>query len=163
MQSARLSLKSSELGPPSPHPSPAKECCSSPLWVHGGRYTSLRGREGGGPIPTKGQRLYSTLCIQQYDCYTADVLSWEEGRNGGWLIVLSREEGRNDGGRIVLSREEGRTGGWRIVLSREEGRNGGWWIVLSREEGRNGGWRIVLSREEGRNGGWRIVLSREGR
>jgi hypothetical protein len=49
IQSARLSFQSSQLGP-----SPARECCSSSLWVQGGRQTRLRGRGWGGPNSEEG-------------------------------------------------------------------------------------------------------------
>jgi hypothetical protein len=40
--------------------SPARECCSFPLWVQGGRHTLLRGR-GEDPILTKGQTLWYSM------------------------------------------------------------------------------------------------------
>jgi hypothetical protein len=55
IQSARLSVPSSELVPPPPPPppgssvSPASDCCSFSLWVQGGRHTRLWGGGGGWP------------------------------------------------------------------------------------------------------------------
>jgi hypothetical protein len=63
IQSARLSVHSSELGPPSP----GRECCSFPLQVQGGRPTHLRERGVGDPIPKKGQTLwYFMFCTLVY-------------------------------------------------------------------------------------------------
>ncbi len=42
-------------------PSPARECCSFPLLVQGGRHTRLRGRGWGDPNPTKGQTLWYSM------------------------------------------------------------------------------------------------------
>ncbi len=56
-QSARPSIQSSALGPPTP--STLKECGSPPLWIQGGRHTHIRMRGwGGGPIPTMGHTLW---------------------------------------------------------------------------------------------------------
>ncbi len=51
IQSARLSVESSALGPPTP--SPARWCCSPPLWIQGGGHSLGGGGGGGDPIPTK--------------------------------------------------------------------------------------------------------------
>ncbi len=45
-QSARPSIQSSALGPPTP--SNAKECVSPPLWIQGGGHTHIRMRGRGG-------------------------------------------------------------------------------------------------------------------
>ncbi len=58
IQSARLSVQSSELGPPL---SPSSEFVSLPLGSWGGRHTRLRGRGRGDPIPTKGETLWYSL------------------------------------------------------------------------------------------------------
>ncbi len=52
---ARLSFQLSELGPSTP--STARECCSFPLCIQGGRHTRLWGK-GWGTILTKGQTLW---------------------------------------------------------------------------------------------------------
>ncbi len=52
-----------------PTPSPARECCSSPLWFLGGRHTRLRGRGWGDPIPPKGQTLWHSLYTILYGLY----------------------------------------------------------------------------------------------
>jgi hypothetical protein len=57
IQSARLSIPSSELGPSIP--SPARDCCSPPLWVQGGRHTRLRGRGWRDPVDVQ----YSTIIL----------------------------------------------------------------------------------------------------
>ncbi len=56
IQSARPSIQSSELGPPTP--STARECCSPPLWIQGGRHTHFRMRRWGEPIPMMGHTLW---------------------------------------------------------------------------------------------------------
>ncbi len=63
IQSTRLSFQSSELG--FPIPSPARECCSSPLWVQGGRHTRFVGG-GGGTQFRQRERHSGTLCIKQF-------------------------------------------------------------------------------------------------
>jgi hypothetical protein len=47
--------------PNRPPTSPARECCSSPLWVQGGRHIRLRELGWGNPIPTKGQTLWYSM------------------------------------------------------------------------------------------------------
>jgi hypothetical protein len=49
-----------------PPPSPARECCSSPIEAQGGRHTPLRGRGWGIPIPTKGRSLWYSVYTTQY-------------------------------------------------------------------------------------------------
>jgi hypothetical protein len=61
IQSARLSLQSSELAPPTPLP--ASECCPPSLWFQEGD-TLACGRGAGEPIRTREQTLwYSGICI----------------------------------------------------------------------------------------------------
>ncbi len=55
-RNAMLSIQLSELGPPIP--SPAKECCSPPLWAQGRRHTRLRGRGWGDLIPMMEKTLW---------------------------------------------------------------------------------------------------------
>ncbi len=56
--SARLSVQSSESGPPTPLT--ASECCPPPLWVQGGDTIACGGGDGD-PIPTKGQTLWYSM------------------------------------------------------------------------------------------------------
>jgi hypothetical protein len=63
-QSARLSLRSSELAPPAP--SPGSECCP-PLFQGGGAH-SLVGKGAGEPVRTNGHTLwYSKYNIILYE------------------------------------------------------------------------------------------------
>ncbi len=59
IQRARLSVKSSELG--SPTPSPAREGCSPPFGSRGGGGAHSLAGERGDPIPTKGQTLWYSM------------------------------------------------------------------------------------------------------
>jgi hypothetical protein len=52
IQSARLSLQSSELALPAP--SPASKCCPSPFWFQGGGTHSLAGEGAGGANSDEG-------------------------------------------------------------------------------------------------------------
>jgi hypothetical protein len=61
MHSARLSFQSSELGPPTP--SPARECCSSPLWAQGGDTLAYGERGRRDSILTKGQILWYSMSV----------------------------------------------------------------------------------------------------
>ncbi len=54
VQSARLSVQSSELSPITVHP----QDNVAPLWVQGGRHTRLQGKGLGDLIPTMGQTLW---------------------------------------------------------------------------------------------------------
>jgi hypothetical protein len=57
IQSTRLSCQSSELGPPPTH---LQGSVAPPSFGSRGGHIRLRGR-GGGPIPTKGQRLWCSV------------------------------------------------------------------------------------------------------
>ncbi len=64
IQSVRLSVQSSELGPPTY--SPASKCCYPPLGPRG-RHTRLRGSGFGDPIPMKGQTFWYSIYTINYD------------------------------------------------------------------------------------------------
>jgi hypothetical protein len=72
----RLSIHSSELGPSTPYP--ARECCSPPLWVQGGRYTHVG--VGGGErtqsddgTDTLVYFRYTLIPLRQLTCSCEDI------------------------------------------------------------------------------------------
>ncbi len=61
IRSVSLSVHSSELGPPTPHPKGSVATPPPPIGFKEGRHTCLGGRGGGDPISTKGQALWYSV------------------------------------------------------------------------------------------------------
>jgi hypothetical protein len=75
IQSARLYVQSSELGPTTP--SPARECCSSPLWVQGGGDTFACGVEGVGRLKSDGVTDSLVHCKKSKNYMPHENASWK--------------------------------------------------------------------------------------
>ncbi len=75
IQSAKLYIQSSELGPVPPYP---QESVTPPLWVQGGRHTRLRGR-GGGPNSDDGTDIL--VLYVNYNPSTVSYVSWPQSHS----------------------------------------------------------------------------------